>query len=76
MYHSKKIGVFVSHIVGEYQRTTCQGIIDQASEYGYFVEIFSSTDEESPGNYRLGETSILHIPNFDDFCGIIFISST
>ena len=35
MYHTKKIGVFVSHIVGEYQRSICQGIIDQASEYGY-----------------------------------------
>lgn len=76
MYHSKKIGVFVSHIVGEYQRSICQGIIDKASEYGYCVEIFSSTDEENSGNYRLGEKSILRIPNFDDFCGVIFISST
>ncbi len=76
MYHTKKIGVFVSHIVGEYQRSICQGIIDQASEYGYCVEIFSSTDEVTPGNYRLGEESILRIPNFDDFCGVIFISST
>ena len=76
MYHTKKIGVFVSHIVGEYQRNICQGIIDQASEYGYCVEIFSSTDEKIPGNYRLGEESILRIPNFDNLCGIIFISST
>ncbi|MDE7258742.1 MAG: substrate-binding domain-containing protein, partial [Lachnospiraceae bacterium] len=76
MYHTKKIGVFVSHIVGEYQRSICQGIIDQASEYGYCVEIFSSTDEEIPGNYRLGEESILRIPNFDNLCGVIFISST
>lgn len=76
MYHSKKIGIFVSHIVGEYQRNICQGIIDQASEYGYGVEIFSSTDEDVPGNYRLGEKSILRIPNFDDICGVIFISST
>lgn len=76
MYHSKKIGVFVSHIVGEYQRNICQGIIDQASEYGYGVEIFSSTDEETSGNYRLGEKSILRIPNFDDLCGVIFISNT
>lgn len=76
MYHSKKIGVFVSHIVGEYQRSICQGIIDRASEYGYCVEIFSSTDEETPGNYRLGEESILRIPNFDNLCGVIFISST
>lgn len=76
MYHTKKIGVFVSHIVGEYQRSICQGIIDQASEYGYCVEIFSSTDEETPGNYRLGEESILRIPNFDNLCGVIFISST
>lgn len=76
MYHTKKIGVFVSHIVGEYQRDICQGIIDQASEYGYCVEIFSSTDEEIPGNYRIGEESILRIPNYDNFCGIIFISNT
>lgn len=76
MYHTKKIGVFVSHIVGEYQRCICQGIVDQASEYGYCVEIFSSTDENIPGNYRQGEDSILRIPNFNDFCGVIFISST
>ncbi|MBD5488743.1 MAG: diguanylate cyclase [Lachnospiraceae bacterium] len=67
MYHTKKIGVFVSHIVGEYQRRICQGIIDQASESGYCVEIFSSTDEKISGNYRLGEESILRIPNFDNF---------
>lgn len=76
MYHSKKIGVFISHISGEFQCSICQGIIDKAAEFGYFVEIFSSTDGENLGNYGIGEKSILRIPNFDDFSGVIFVSGT
>ena len=76
MYHSKKIGVFISHISGEFQCNLCQGIIDKAAEFGYFVEVFSSTDGENLGNYGMGEKSILRIPNFDDFSGVIFVSGT
>lgn len=76
MYHSKKIGVFISHISGEFQCNICQGIIDKASEFGYFVEVFASTDGENIGNYGIGERSILRIPNFDDFSGVIFVSGT
>ncbi|MBO5473271.1 MAG: GGDEF domain-containing protein [Lachnospiraceae bacterium] len=76
MYHSKKIGVFISHISGEFQCDICQGIIDKASEFGYFVEFYSSTDGENIGNYGIGEKSILRIPNFDDFSGVIFVSGT
>lgn len=76
MYHSKKIGVFISHISGEFQCNICQGIIDKAAEFGYFVEVFSSTDGENIGDYGIGERSILRIPNFDDFSGVIFVSGT
>lgn len=76
MYHSKKIGVFISHIIGEFQSSLCQGIIEKASEFGYFVEIFASFDGENIGNYGIGERSILRIPNFDDFSGVIFASGT
>jgi diguanylate cyclase (GGDEF)-like protein len=76
MYHSKKIGVFVSHIYGNYQSQLCQGIIDKSAVYGYLVEIFSSNDGENLGNYSLGERSILRIPNFEKFSGIIFASGT
>lgn len=76
MYHSKKIGIFISHIFGSFQRNLCQGIIDKASEFGYIVEIFSSTDGEDVGNYGLGESSILRIPNYDEFSGICFASGT
>lgn len=76
MYHSKKIGIFISHIFGNFQSCLCQGIIDKASEFGYTVEIFSSTDGEDVGDYSLGETSILRIPNFDEFSGICFASGT
>ena len=48
MYHSRKIGVFISHLFGEYQHNLCQGILDTAKEYGYLVEIFASTDGETP----------------------------
>lgn len=76
MYHSKKIGVFISHIFGFYQRNVCQGIIDKALEYGYTAEIFTSLDGENLGTYGIGEKSILRLPNFDSFDGIIFASDT
>lgn len=76
MYHSKKIGVFISHIFGEFQRSLCQGIIDKASEFGYIVEIFSSIDGENVGSYSLSESSILRIPNYDEFSGVCFASGT
>ena len=76
MYHAKKIGVFISHIFGAYQQGVCQGIIDRAVEYGYTAEIFTSLDGENLGSYALGEESILHIPNYDSFDGIIFASDT
>lgn len=76
MYHSKKIGVFISHIMGFYQQNVCQGIIDKALEYGYTAEIFASMDGENLGDYSLGEESILKIPNFYEFSGVIFASGT
>lgn len=76
MYHSKKIGIFISHIFGSFQSSLCQGIIDKATEFGYITEIFSSTDGEDVGSYSLGEASILRIPNYDEFSGICFASGT
>ena len=76
MYHSKKIGVFISHIMGYYQQNVCQGVIDKALEYGYTAEIFASMDGENLGDYSLGEDSILKIPNFNEFSGVIFASGT
>lgn len=76
MYHSKKIGVFISHIFGVYQQGVCQGIIDKALEYGYTAEIFTSLDGENLGTYEIGEESIMRIPNYDSFDGIIFASDT
>lgn len=76
MYHSKKIGIFISHIFGEYQRYLCQGITDRAAEYGYVTEIFTSTDGEDLGFYSQGEQSVLRIPNFNQFSGVVFASGT
>ena len=76
MYHSKKIGVFISHIFGYYQKNVCQGIIDKASEYGYTAEIYTSMDGENLGDYGAGEDNILHILNYDALDGIIFASGT
>ena len=76
MYHTKKIGVFISHIFGHYQKNVCQGIIDKASEYGYTAEIFTSLDGENLGTYGIGEESILRVPNYDSMDGIIFASES
>lgn len=75
MYHTGKIGVFISHIFGDYQHTLCQGIFDEAREFGYQVEVFASTDGENPGTLS-GEESILKIASCQDFDGIIFASET
>lgn len=76
MYHTKKIGVFISHIMGNYQTNVCQGIIDKAVEYGYTVEIFASMDGENLGEYGQGEQTILNLPNYEDLSGVIFVSGT
>ena len=76
MYHTKKIGVFISHIFGHYQKNVCQGIVDKALEYGYTSEIFTSLDGENLGAYGIGEESILRVPNYDSLDGVIFASES
>lgn len=76
MYHAKKICLLISHIMGEYQKNLCQGVLDKALEYGYSVEVYASMDGEPLGEYGQGEFSILNIPNYNDFSGVIFASDT
>lgn len=76
MYHSKKIALFISHIFGDYQKNVCQGVVDEAAEYGFQTEVYTTSDGENLGQYGVGETSILRIPSFDDFSGIIIASGT
>ncbi len=76
MYQHKKIGVFISHIYGDYQTRLLSGIIKKAKEYGYMVEIFASNDGENLGDYVIGEASILAIPKPEHYIGMIFASST
>lgn len=77
MYHTKKIALFISHIFGDYQKNVCQGVVDQAAEYGFKTEIYAtSSDGEDLGQYGIGEASILRIPNFEDFSGIVMASGT
>lgn len=76
MRRTKKIGVFISHIYGDYQSRLCSGIMEKAAEYGYLVEIFASNDGENLGDYGKGEFSILKIPRPDDYAGIIMVSDT
>lgn len=75
MYHSKKIGVFISHIFGEYQHQVCQGIFDAATEYGYLVEVFHSTDGENASTLQ-GELGILNVPSYHEYDGIILALGT
>ncbi len=76
MYHKKKLALFISHIYGEYQNNLCQGVIHKSAEYGYQVEVYASNDGEDLGNYGIGEETLLLVPNFGDFDGVIFASST
>ena len=76
MYHKKKIALFISHIYGEYQSNLCQGVIQQAAEYGYKVEVYATNDGEDLGEYSRGEAGICSIPNFSDIEGVLFASGT
>ncbi len=76
MYHTKKIALYISHIFGDYQKNVCQGVVDQAMEYGFGTEIYATSDGENVGAYGAGEASILRIPCFEDFSGIVFASGT
>ena len=76
MYHKKKIALFISHVYGEYQSNLCQGVIREAMEYGYRTEVYATNDGENLGDYAIGEDSILNIPNFEDFDGVVFASDT
>lgn len=76
MYHTKRIGIFVSHIFGFFQSQLCQGIVDKAAEFGYNTDIFTSMDGEKNGDYNTGENSILRIPNYQELDGIVFASGT
>lgn len=76
MLHQKKIALFISHIYGVYQHNLSQGVINQASKYGYKVEIYTTSDGEDLGDYALGEASIIKAPNWQDLEGVIFASST
>ncbi len=76
MYHKKKLALFISHIYGTYQQGLCQGVISAATEYGYKTEIYTTSDGEDLGDYSLGESSILRIPNWSDIEGVIFASGT
>lgn len=76
MLYKKKIGLFISHIFGDYQRNACQGVVDQALEYGFQTEIYTTNDGENLGCYGIGEESILRIPNLGDLAGVIIVSGT
>lgn len=76
MYQKKKLALFISHIYGEYQKGLCQGFIQQATDYGYPTEIYATNDGENLGDYGLGEDSILQIPKFSNFDGVVFAAST
>jgi DNA-binding LacI/PurR family transcriptional regulator/GGDEF domain-containing protein len=76
MQNNKKIALFISHIFGEYQRNLCAGIITKANEYGYRVDIFASNDGETTKELGQGESSILKIPNYSSYRGVIFASGT
>lgn len=76
MRKNKKIALFISHIFGEYQRNLCTGIISKAAEYGYHIDIFVSNDGETIEELEQGERSILKIPNFSSYRGVIIASGT
>lgn len=76
MNYTRKIAVFVSHIFGRYQTLLCQGILEEAERRGYHTDIFTSNDDPSLEKYNLLEDSILLLPHYEEYDGVIFASGT
>ena len=76
MYHKKKLAVFISHIYGDYQTDVIHGVIERAGEYGYRVDVYTTFDGEKLGRFLTGEITVLDIPSYDRYAGIICASGT
>lgn len=76
MNYTRKIAVFVSHIFGRYQTLLCQGILQEAERRGCHTDIFTSNDDPSLQKYSLLEDSILLLPHYEEYDGVIFVSGT
>ena len=76
MVHKKKLAVFISHIYGDYQTDVIHGVIERAGEYGYRVDVYTTFDGEQLGRFLTGEITVLDIPSFDRYAGIICASGT
>lgn len=72
----KTIGVFVTQIYQEFQKTLSRGICIKAKEYGYNVAFFTSCLGYGELQYEKGESSIADLPRYEDLDGIIILPDT
>lgn len=78
MYYNgrKTIGVFVTQVYQEFQKTVSMGICTRAREYGYNVAFFTSCLGYGEDQYEIGECSIADLPRYEDLDGIIILPDT
>ncbi len=67
----KTIGVFISHVNGEFQDVLSKGIITRAQELDYNVAFFTNFGGYGQYAYDRGEFFITDLPNYEGLDGII-----
>jgi diguanylate cyclase (GGDEF)-like protein len=69
--NKKTIGVFISHVNGDFQDALSKGIITKAKELDYNVAFFTNFGGFGQRAYDLGELLISDLPSYGELDGII-----
>ncbi len=73
----KTIGLFVFNTHGDFQNDICRGMAVRTEELGYNLAIFASYGNYGAQTaYPQGEISILDLPAYEDFAGIVLCLDT
>lgn len=73
----KKIAFFVGEVAAEYQSGVTSGIIERVREQGYTLHIFNNFGNYGSNIFHgYGEKNIIHIPDLNDYDGIVLAGDT
>lgn len=76
-YGMKKIAFFVGEVAAEYQFGVTSGIIERVREQGYTLHIFNNFGNYGSNIFHgYGEKNIIHIPDLNDYDGIVLAGDT
>lgn len=69
--NKRTIGVFISHVNGEFQDVLSKGIITRAQQLDFNVAFFTNFGGYGQNAYDVGEFFITDLPNYEELDGII-----